>query len=253
MLLMRRLLDAGSLDARFLRVRRYLEDTGRALPATLSMHANCSPGELFLAVDCIFGRRLRVERQQPRHAGAPSHESLGGFVHRRKVVAACAEEMEEPQELLAFVVRGLADLAVCQDGVENSEIGVAQGTSSRGVVRQVDEVPEDDVDEDVEVVGVEVLGRRDVPKEEVQDFEDKQLQGRLRLAIQEQDQVASKRLVSHSMCRESFHESVCHGRMLVPVVACRGYQILFVQNQLLDSQSKASKRMHKLTRTRMTG
>ena len=70
--------------------------------------------------------------------------------------AAARHDREEADELIAFVMRGILELGVGEERVENAEVGVAEGLGGEG---QVEEVGDDDVDEHAEVIGVEVFVR----------------------------------------------------------------------------------------------
>ena len=71
-------------------------------------------------------------------------------------------------------MRGLLELGVCDERVEDAEVGVAEGGGGEG---QVEEVADHDVDEDAEVVGVEVLVGWGGGEEEVEELEDEELEG----------------------------------------------------------------------------
>jgi hypothetical protein len=87
-------------------------------------------------------------------------------------------------------------------------------------VREIDEIPEDDVNQDMEVVGVKILGSRSVAKNEIQEFEDQQLEGGFRFPVQEEDEVAAEGLVGHAVSRYSLDNSVRDAGSSVVVMVC---------------------------------
>ena len=63
---------------------------------------------------------------------------------------------------------------MCEERVEDAQVGVAEGGGGEG---QVEEVADHDVDEDAEVVGVEVFVGCGCGEDEVEELEDKELEG----------------------------------------------------------------------------
>lgn len=59
-----------------------------------------------------------------------------------------------------------------EEGVENAQVGVAQGS---GLVGEVEEVAYHDVDKDAEVVGIEVFIGCRGGEEQVEQFQDQEL------------------------------------------------------------------------------
>lgn len=68
--------------------------------------------------------------------------------------AGARHDRKEAQELVAFVVRGVLELGMCEKRVKNAEVGMAEGASGEG---KIEEVADDNVDKDAEVVGVKVF------------------------------------------------------------------------------------------------
>ena len=87
---------------------------------------------------------------------------------------------EEADEFVLFVVRWIFELGVCEEGREDAKVGVSERDSGGG---QVEKVAEDDVEEDVEVVGIEVLVGGRGGEEEVEEFEDEELEGGFAFAV----------------------------------------------------------------------
>lgn len=95
-----------------------------------------------------------------------------------------------------------------QQGVQHSQVGVAQGGGGQ---RQVEQVAGDDVEEDAQVVGVEVLVRGRGGEEEVEQLEDQQLQRGFALPVQQQDDVLAEGLVARAVRGQGFDDSVREG------------------------------------------
>ena len=106
---------------------------------------------------------------------------------------------------------------------------------------EINKVPQNDVDQHVKIVCVEVFGRRGVAEEKVKHFENKKLEGCLRLPVQKKNQITSKGLVSHAVGGYSFDDTVCYASPSVAVTCGRCHQILLIQNQLSNSQFRTSK------------
>ena len=51
----------------------------------------------------------------------------------------------------------------------------------------------------MEIVSIEVFGGRGVAKNEVEDFENEELEGGFGLAVEEEDEVAAEGFVGHSV------------------------------------------------------
>jgi hypothetical protein len=68
-------------------------------------------------------------------------------------------------------MRWLADLRIRQEGMQYAKVRMSQSICSRRIRRQVDKITENDVYEDVKIVGVEVLSRRWIAEQKVQSFE----------------------------------------------------------------------------------
>lgn len=64
----------------------------------------------------------------------------------------------------------------------------------------------------MEVVSVEVLVRRRCSEEEIEKFENEQLEGSFALSIQEEDDVLAKGFVSGPLSGEDLHDFVCQRR-----------------------------------------
>lgn len=103
---------------------------------------------------------------------------------------------------------------------------------------EIDEVAQNDVDQHVKIVCVKVFGGRGIAEEKVKHFENKKLKGRLRLPVQKKNQITSKGLVSHAVGGYSFDDAICYASPSVAVTSGRCHQILFVQNQLSNSQRR---------------
>lgn len=124
----------------------------------------------------------------------------------RASAAGAGHHVQEPEELVAFVVRGLFELGVCEEGVEDTEIGMAQRV---GGEREVEEVADHDIDEDAQVVGVEVFICAWGCEEEVEEFEDKELQGCFAFSVEHEDDVLPKGLVRRAMQRKNLDDFIC--------------------------------------------
>ena len=72
-------------------------------------------------------------------------------------------------------------MRVREQRVENAEVGVAEGDGGRG---QVEKVAQDDVEEDVEIVGIEVFVGGRGGEEEVEEFEDEELERGFAFAVE---------------------------------------------------------------------
>ena len=101
-------------------------------------------------------------------------------------ICGAAEDAENFEDLVVFVVRWLVELCVCQQGVHDAEVGMAERDQ---LVGQVEEVTDYDVQENSQVVGVEVFVCCSCGEEEVEELKDKELEGCFCLAIEEQDDV----------------------------------------------------------------
>ena len=100
---------------------------------------------------------------------------------------AARHHVQELEEFVALVVvLGVFELGVCEQGVEDAQVGVAQGGGGEG---EVEQVADHDVDEDAQVVGVEVFVGGLGGEEEVEEFENQELQGGFAFAVQEEDDV----------------------------------------------------------------
>lgn len=66
------------------------------------------------------------------------------------------EDIQHAFEFVSFVVGGDAQLRVCEQRVEHAQVGMAQGGCVFG---QVEQVSNQNVDQHVQVVGVEVFVR----------------------------------------------------------------------------------------------
>ena len=75
---------------------------------------------------------------------------------------------------------------------------------------QIDEVPEDDINEYMKVIRIEIFCRRRVPKQKVENLKDEELKRGLRFSVQKKNKIASKSLISHSMSRYSLNYPVCY-------------------------------------------
>ena len=61
----------------------------------------------------------------------------------------------------------------------------------------------------MEVVSVEILVRWRCGEEEIEKFENKQLEGSFALSVQEEDDVLAEGFVSGPMSGKDFHDFVC--------------------------------------------
>lgn len=74
---------------------------------------------------------------------------------------------------------------------------------------KIEEIPNHDVDEDAEVVGIEIFVRERGGEEEVEELEDEELEGGLAFAVQEQDDVFAEGFVAGAVRGEGFYHFVC--------------------------------------------
>lgn len=88
----------------------------------------------------------------------------------------------------------------------------------------------------MEVIGVEVFVRRWGGEEEVEEFEDEELEGGLAFAVEEEDDVFAKGFVGGAVGGEGFDDFVGElgwgGGGLGGVRGVGGDHVLFVQNEL---------------------
>lgn len=240
--------DAGCLYSRLFCVGCNLEDARRAFAPSLYTHAQRSPRQFLLAIcNVVYGRCHTVVNTrrglpsdgrglQPRYTGASYDKPLSRVVYRRKVVAARDKKVEKPENVIALVMWWFTDLTVRQDGIKNSKVCVSQGVSRGRIVRKVDKVPKNYIDQDMQIVCVEVFGRRRVTEQKVQDLENEKLKGCLRLSVQEENEIAPKGFIRHSMTRQCFNQAVRYRWSAVFVMTGRCYQVLLVHDQLPKSQ-----------------
>jgi hypothetical protein len=75
----------------------------------------------------------------------------------------------------------------------------------------------------MQIVRVKILSRRRVAEEKVEKFENQELEGSLGLPVQQKYQVASKCLVSHSMRRYGFDDSIRYAVSAIAALGRRSY------------------------------
>jgi hypothetical protein len=170
-----------------LRVTCHLEHTCSTRLTALDAHAQHPPRNLLLAV--AYGALDRAlhptiapvglvgvgagdgRRFEPGHGSAALDEALRSLVDGGEVVSAGDEEVEDLADVVAFVMGRFANLAVREDGIEDAKVGVTEGVCGRGVGGQIYEVAEDDINKDVQVVGVEVFCGLGISEYEVEGLE----------------------------------------------------------------------------------
>jgi len=124
----------------------------------------------------------------------------------RACAAGAGHHVQEPEQLVAFVVGGVFELGVCEKRVEDAEVRVAERV---GGEREIKEVADHDVDEDAQVIGVEVFVCARRGEEEVQEFEDEELQGGFTFSVEHENDVLTKGLVRRAMQGEDLDDFVC--------------------------------------------
>jgi hypothetical protein len=120
-------------------------------------------------------------------------------------------------------MRWLADLRIRQEGMQYAKVRMSQSICSRRIRRQVDKITENDVYEDVKIVGVEVLSRRWIAEQKVQSFEDQQLEGRLRFSIEKKNQVAPEGLVCRPVRGKGFNYAIGYACTTIRLLGRRDY------------------------------
>ena len=163
-------------------------------------HAEIALASLDIDTDAkVLVRQLLVaiflDLPEPGYSDASTDEALGGFVHGAEMQARAAAARHHVQELEEFValvvVFGVLELGVCEQRVEDAQVGVAQSGGGEG---QVEQVADHDVHQDAEVVGVEVFVGGLGGEEEVEEFENQELERGLAFAVEEEDDVFAKGL-----------------------------------------------------------
>jgi hypothetical protein len=76
---------------------------------------------------------------------------------------------------------------------------------------QVQQIAQDDVEQDVEVVGVEVLGGGGSVEDEVEQLEDVELLDGLAFAVEQEDEVFAKGLAAQGVGGQDLEDAVGHG------------------------------------------
>ena len=85
------------------------------------------------------------------------------------VVTVFGHHGQEPYQLILLVVRRVFELGVREQRIEDTKVGVSEWHRGRW---EVEQVPEDDIEKDVQVICVEVLVCGRGGKEEVEELED---------------------------------------------------------------------------------
>ena len=199
LLLHRRQINNASVASGLLRAKTDSQELTRDLTSTATATAA-------LLVVSNQGSR-RAAATEPGDLGDAVDEAQRRIVGGREVGVAAGrrQERQDLLDLVLLVVGGLAELGVGEQRVQDPEVGVAQGHE---LVGQVEEVADDDVEEDPQVVRVEVLVRGPRREEEVEQLEDQELQRRLRLPVQEQDDVLAERPVEGPVEAEALDHPV---------------------------------------------
>lgn len=202
LLLHRRQINNASVASGLLRAKTDSQELARDLTSTATATA------ALLVVGNQGSRRAAAT--EPGDLGDAVDEAQRGIVGGREVGVAAGrrQERQDLLDLVLLVVRGLAELGVGEQRVQDPEVGVAQGHE---LVGQVEEVADDDVEEDPQVVRVEVLVRGPRREEEVEQLENQELQRRLRLPVQEQDNVLAERAVERPVEAEPLDHPVREG------------------------------------------
>lgn len=202
LLLHRRQINNASVASGLLRAKTDSQELARDLTSTATATAA-------LLVVSNQGSR-RAAATEPGDLGDAVDEAQRRIVGGREVGVAAGrrQERQDLLDLVLLVVGGLAELGVGEQRVQDPEVGVAQGHE---LVGQVEEVADDDVEEDPQVVRVEVLVRGPRREEEVEQLEDQELQRRLRLPVQEQDDVLAERAVERPVEAEPLDHPVREG------------------------------------------
>lgn len=100
--------------------------------------------------------------------------SLPVFPTVLNVELAVDQQSQCAADLIALVMRWIVELRVRQQWVQHTQIRVTQRD---GLGRQVQQVPDEDVDQDMQVVGVEVLTCRGGREDEIEKLEREELEG----------------------------------------------------------------------------
>lgn len=100
-------------------------------------------------------------------------ETDGRFIGRGKVgIAFAAEDLEDLENLLPFVMGWVRELGVGEKRVEDPQISMPK---SHGLIGEVQEIADNDIKKDPQIVGVEVLVCSLRSEEEIEQFQNEQL------------------------------------------------------------------------------
>lgn len=96
----------------------------------------------------------------------------------------------------------------------------------------------------MQIVGVEILVRWRAGEEQVEQFENQELERRLAFTVQKKDDVLAKALVCGTICSENLDDPVCRRRAgRLPLIGHRAvcrHHVLLVQDQLLHISTSVS-------------